>query len=238
MPEAQAAARSSNRLLAALPIEVYQRLQPALEPVTLPLAQPLYQLGDPISHVYFPEQGIISLVSLLAAGATMEVGIVGQDGMAGLPVLFGGRNDSHYALVQVAGKAQRLRAGKLLTEFHRGEALHDLLLRYVQAVLTQAAQAAVCNRFHTIEARLARWLLSASDCLATDTFPLTHEFISQMIGVRRAGVTTAAGVLNQAGLIRYSRGRITILDRVSLEAFACECYGVVREALAAVVSGH
>ena len=166
MPEAQATLRSGNRLLAALPTEVYQRLQPALAPVTLALSQPLYELGEPIWHVYFPEQAIISLVSRLENGATMDVGLVGQDGMAGLPVLFGGSNHSHEAIVQIAGTAWQLPAENLLTEFQRGEALHDLLLRYVQAVLTQAMQSSVCNRFHTTEVRLARWLLLVSDCLA------------------------------------------------------------------------
>ncbi|SRR5579883_630917 len=236
MSETQAPLRACNRLLAALPTEVHQRLQPALAPVTLARLQPLYPVGGPIAHVYFPAQASISLVAKVKAGATLEVGLVGQEGMVGLPVLLGGTSHNQQAVVLVAGKAWRLPAEPLLTEFYRGEALHGLLLRYVQARLTQTTQIGVCNRFHTIEARLARWLLSVSDCLAADTFSLTHEFISQRLGVRRAAVTTAAGMLNRAGLISYSRGHITLLDRAGLEAFACECYGVVRQALTAVTS--
>ena len=164
----------------------------------------------------------------------MDVGLVGQEGMAGLPVLLGGTGHSHHAVVQVAGKAWQLPAKRLLTEFNRGEALHDLLLRYMQAMLAQTAQTVVCNRFHTTEERLARWLLLTADCLAADTFLLTHEVISITLGVRRAGVTVAAGILSQAGLVSYHRGRMTIVDRPGLEDFACECYEVVRDAFAAV----
>ncbi|CAA9423657.1 cAMP-binding proteins - catabolite gene activator and regulatory subunit of cAMP-dependent protein kinases [uncultured Leptolyngbya sp.] len=234
MPALQAPPRSSNRLLAALPTDVYQSLQPALELVTLTHLQLLYAVGRPIDHVYFPEAALISLVFQFKDGATMDVGMVGQEGMAGLPVLLGGTSHSHQAMVQVAGKAWRLPAKPLLTEFNRGLALHDLLLRYTQAMLTQTAQNSVCNRFHTTEVRLARWLLLTADGLGADTFRLTHEVISIMLGVRRAGVTVAAGVLSQAGWVRYSRGRITIVDRTGLEAFACECYGVVHAAFAAV----
>jgi CRP-like cAMP-binding protein len=234
MPALQATFRSSNRLLAALPTAVYQRLQPALELVTLACLQPLYQVGRPITHVYFPEQAVISLVFQSKNGATMDVGLVGQEGMAGLPMLLGGTSHSHQAMVQVAGKAWRLPAELLLTEFNRGSALHDLLLRYTQAMLTQAAQNGVCNRFHTTEERLARWLLLTADCLGADTFRLTHEVLGTMLGVRRAGVTVAAGVLNQAGLVHYNRGRMTLVERAALEDFACECYGVVHDAFAAV----
>ena len=234
----QATPRSSNHLLAALPTDVYQRLQPALELVTLAHLQPLYQVGCPIDHVYFPEQALISLVFKGKDGATMDVGMVGQEGMAGLPVLLGGMSHSHQALVQVAGKAWRLPAAPLRTEFNRGSVLHDLLLRYTQAMLTQAAQNGVCNRFHPTEARLARWLLLTADGLGADTFRLTHEVISIMLGVRRAGVTVAAGVLSQAGWVSYSRGRLTLVDRAGLEDFACECYGVVRDAFAVVTSEH
>ncbi|MBD2036842.1 Crp/Fnr family transcriptional regulator [Leptolyngbya sp. FACHB-321] len=234
MPALQATAQSSNRLLAALPNTVYQRLQPALTLVTLAPLQPLYQVSCPIDYVYFPEEALISLVFQFKDGATMDVGLIGQEGMAGLPVLLGGTSYSHQAMVQIAGKAWRLPAELLLTEFNRGAALHDLLLRYTQAMLAQTAQNSVCNRFHTTEVRLARWLLLTADGLGADTFPLTHEVISIMLGVRRAGITVAAGVLSQAGWVRYYRGRITIVDRAGLEDFACECYEVVRDAFAAV----
>lgn len=237
MPALQTTPPSSNRLLAALPTDVYQRLQPALEPVTLALAQPIYQVGRAIDHVYFPAQALISLVFKCEDGATMEVGLVGREGLAGLSVLLGGMSHSHYAIVQVAGNAWRLPTEQLLTEFNRESALHDLLLRYTQAMLTQTAQNGVCNRFHTTEERLARWLLLVSDGVGADTFLLTHEFISTMLGVRRAGVTVAAGVLSQAGWVRYHRGRMTLVDRAGLEDFACECYGVVRAAFTAVGVG-
>ncbi len=237
MPDPQATPRSSNRLLAALPADVYQRLQPALALVALAHLQPLYAVGRPIDQVYFPEQALISLVLQGQTGATLDMGLVGQEGLAGLPVLLGGTSHSHQAVVRVAGTAWRLPAAQLMTEFNRQEVLYGLLLRYTQATLTQAAQNGACNRFHTTEVRLARWLLLVSDGLAADTFRLTHEFIGQMLGVRRAGVTAAAGVLQQAGWVHYHRGHITIVDRAGLEAFACECYGVVRDAFAAVTSG-
>ncbi|MBD2077286.1 Crp/Fnr family transcriptional regulator [Phormidium sp. FACHB-592] len=236
MPVTQTTPRTSNHLLAALPADVYQRLQPALELVTLAMGQPIYQVGSAIDHVYFPEQALISLVFQAKDGATMEVGLVGQEGMAGLPMLLNGTSNSHDAIVQVAGKAWRLPAAVLLTEFHCGSALHGLLLRYTQAMLTQATQNSVCNRFHTTEERLARWLLLVSDGVGADTFLLTHEFIAKMLGVRRAGVTVAAGVLDQAGLLRYHRGCMTLVDRAGLEDFTCECYGVVHDAFAAVAS--
>ncbi|MBD2077282.1 Crp/Fnr family transcriptional regulator [Phormidium sp. FACHB-592] len=236
MPVLQTTPRSSNRLLAVLPADVYQRLQPALELVTLALGQPLYQVGGAIDHVYFPEQALISLVLQGPAGVTMEVGLVGQEGLAGLPVLLGGTSHSHQAIVQVTGKAWRLPAEQLLTEFNRQEFLYGLLLRYLQAMLTQVAQNGACNRFHTTEERLARWLLLVSDSLGADTFLLTHEFISKMLGVRRASVTVAASVLSQAGWVGYHRGCMTLVDRAGLEDFACECYGVVRAAFAAVTS--
>lgn len=230
----QATSRSSNCLLAALPTAVYQRLQPALELVTLTHLQPLYQVDRAITHVYFPEQALISLVFQTKAGTTMDVGLVGQEGMAGLPVLLGGTSYSYQAVVQIAGNAWRLPAKQLLTEFHRGSVLHDLLLRYTQAMLTQTAQNGVCNRLHTTEERLARWLLLTADCLGSDTFRLTHNVLGIMLGIRRSGVTEAAGALSQAGWLSYSRGRITLVDRAGLEDFTCECYGVVHKALAAV----
>lgn len=220
---------SGNRLLAALPTADYQRLQPHLELVTLPLRQPIYNEGERITNVYFPRRAIISLVTTLEDGSMMEAGLVGHEGMAGIPLLLGGMTKVHRSFVQMAGEAWRLKATVLQAEFDRGGALQKLLLRYLQSLFTQIAQTGVCNRFHTTEERLARWLLLVADCISSDEFPLTQEFISQMIGVRRAGVTVAAGALSQAGLIRYTRGHISIVDREGLENFSCECYGMVQE---------
>jgi CRP-like cAMP-binding protein len=225
---AQAFNPSKNFLLAALPAADYQRLQQHMDLVDLSLHQPIYDLGEPITSVYFPISGVISLVVTMEDGSTMEAGMVGQEGMAGLPALLSGTTKAHHAFVQMAGQAWRLKTTALKAEFDRGGSFQTLLLRYFQSLLTQVAQAGVCNRFHTIEERLARWLLLVSDCVQAEEFPLTQEFISHMIGVRRAGVTVAAGVLNQAGLIRYTRGRIKITDRAGLEAFSCECYQRVR----------
>jgi CRP-like cAMP-binding protein len=218
-----------NRLLAALPAADYQRLKDSLELVPLPLRQVIYETGDPITNVYFPRTAIVSLVATLEDGSTMEAGLVGQEGMAGIPVLFSGMTKTHRAFVQIAGEGWRLKASVLQTEFDRGGALQKLLLRYFQALFTQVAQTGVCNRFHTTEERLARWLLLVADCIQSSEFPLTQEFIAQMIGVRRSGVTVAAGALSQVGLIRYTRGQIKITDRKGLEDFSCECYGVVRD---------
>lgn len=217
-----------NQLLAALPEEEYKRLVPHLEFVSLPINQTIYEPGGPIDYVYFPHQAMISLVSLMENGSTIEVGLVGKEGMVGIPIILGGSTTITRAFVQVAGHAERIRADLLKDEFHRGGKLQTLLLRYVQAIFTQVSQAAVCNRLHTVEERLARWLLLVSDSVESNEFFLTQEFIAQMLGTRRSGVTVAAGTLQQAGLIRYSRGKITIANRDSLEATACECYGIIK----------
>ena len=223
---------SGNLLLTALPTEDYQRLEPHLELVPLSLHQSIYEIGEVIPYVYFPRCAIVSLVITLEDGSTMEAGMVGQEGMAGLPVLLGGMTKAHHAFVQVAGEGWRLKTAVLQAEFDRGGAFQKILLRYAQALFAQVAQTGVCNRFHPIEERLARWLLLVSDCVQAEEFSLTQEFIAQMIGVRRAGVTVAAGTLSQAGLIHYTRGRIKITDRAGLEDFSCECYKMVREEFA------
>ena len=220
-----------NRLLVSLPSADYQRLQPQLELMPLPLHYVIYEAGDPIKDVYFPRNAVVSLVATLEDGSTMEAGMVGQEGMTGMSALLGGMTRAHRAFVQVAGDAWRLPSSVLQVEFDRGGALQKLLLRYFQSLFTQVAQTGVCNRFHTTEERLARWLLIVSDCTQSNEFPLTQEFIAQMIGVRRAGVTVAAGALNQAGLICYTRGQIKITDRKALEKFSCECYRVVHDEL-------
>ena len=217
-----------NQLLAALPETEYQRLIPHLELVSLSLNQVLYDAGELIEHVYFFNQGMCSLVTIMENGAIVEVGLVGKEGMVGLPVCWGGNTTINQAMVQIPGTAMRMKAEHLKTEFNRGGKLHSLLLRYTQALFTHACQSTACNRLHTIDERLARWLLNVQDRMESDLLPLTQEFLSHMLGARRSGVTIAAGTLSQAGMICYSRGKITILDRESLEATSCECYGVIK----------
>lgn len=214
----------SNWLLAALPIEVYQRLETYLEPVTLSIRQVLYEINEPIPYLYFPHGAGISLVYPMQEGGIIEVGLVGIEGMVGLPALLGGITQTHRANVQEAGTATRVSTEIIKIEFRQGGALQDVLLRYFQAFLAQVSLTAVSNRFYTIEERLARWLLLVADSLQSETFPLTQEFISQMLGVRRSGVTVAASALSNAKLIRYSRGKISILNRQALEEFAGELY--------------
>ncbi len=222
---------SSNWLLAALPLEVYQRLEPKLELIDLPLHQVLYDINEPILHLYFPCSAAISLIYPMEDGAVIEVGLVGVEGMVGLPALLGGTTKTHQANVQVAGFATRIPTEIIRAEFKEGGALQDLLLRYIQSFFGQVSLTAVSNRFYTVEERLARWLLLVSDCVQSETFLLTQELISNMLGVRRAGVTVAAGALSQSGLIRYSRGKIAILDRQALEEFCGECYSAGRAEL-------
>ena len=225
-----------NQLLAALPPDEYQGLAPSLEVLSLPVRQVLYEPGEPIEYVYFPHQTMISLVSTMENGTTIEVGLVGREGMVGIPVILGGSSTTTRAFVQVAGQATRLKADRLKTEFQQSGALQTLLLRYVQAFLTQVSQSAVCNRLHNLEERLARWLLLVRDCVDADDFLLTQEFIAQMLGTRRSGVTVAAGTLQQAGMIRYTRGRISIVDTEALEDTACECYKVIKTELARLLN--
>lgn len=217
-----------NRLLTALPAEDYQRLAPYLESVTLSFQQVLYEPGEPIEYVYFPDQSIVSLVTVMEDGTTMEVSLVGQEGMVGIPAILGGRTTTTQAIVQMADSALRMNARSLQAEFNRGGALHNLLLRYTQFLLAQVSQTAICNRLHPLEERFARWLLLVQDSIQSDALPLTQELVAQMLGVRRSGVTVAAGALRQAGAIDYARGRLTILNRESLEAKTCECYRVIR----------
>lgn len=217
-----------NKLLAALPEDDYQRLVPHLEKVSLTKGQVIYEVGETIEKVYFPTQGVISLVSITENGATSEIGLIGYEGMVGLPVFLGGESTNNRAIVQIAGDALMMNAQTLKTEFNRAEGLQKRLLPYAQALLTQVSQTAVCNGFHTIEQRLARWLLLVRDCSQTNELPLTQELIATMVGIRRSGVTVAAGMLSKAGIISYKRGLITILDQQALEALACECYYLVK----------
>ncbi|MBE9167304.1 Crp/Fnr family transcriptional regulator [Pleurocapsales cyanobacterium LEGE 06147] len=219
----------ANQLLAALPESEYASLVPHLETVSLRTGQILYQPYELIEFVYFPNRAIVSLVAIMEDGATTEVGLVGKEGMVGLPVILGSNCSSRRAIVQIGNGAVMLNADILKREFDRGGELRRLLLLYTQGLLTQVSQTAACNRQHVIEERLARWLLSVQDRVEQDEFLLTQEMIAYMLGVRRSGITVAANILQRAGIISYSRGRIHIRDRQALEATACECYRLVNQ---------
>jgi CRP-like cAMP-binding protein len=229
MPTTKLSVPVANRLLAALPKKDYQRLLPRLEHVTLTFGDILYEPGDVIQHVYFPNDSIISLLSTVEKRKALEVGIVGSEGMAGLPVLLGVSKSLNRALVQGAGTAMRMKAQEMRKEFKQAGPLQTLLHRYTHGLLTQISQSAVCNRFHNVDARLARWLLMTHDRVRSDRFQLTQEFLSDMLGVRRERVSLAAGLLQKQGLISYSRGHITMLKRAGLEAIACQCYRIIRD---------
>jgi CRP-like cAMP-binding protein len=217
-----------NNILASLPPEDYERLAPHLEPVELPHGKVIQEAGGKITHVYFPERAMVSLVSHTPDGDSIEVGIVGFEGMVSISAILGVDKSPHEMLVQINNGAMRLPVGTLLDEFRRAGTLHDKLLRYTQGLLLQTSQVAVCNAKHSVSERLARWLLMSRDRCVCDDLPFTHEFLSLMLGVRRAGVTEAALILQAEELIRYRRGHIKILDRQGLEDHACDCYEVVK----------
>jgi len=219
---------SVNRLLAALPRNEYKRLLPKLKTVSLILGEVLYEPGDVIKYVYFPNDSIISLISELSETSWLEVGMVGNEGMAGLSVFLGVPSSSTRALVQGAGTAMRMSAAAVRAEASQLGGLHHLLHRYSHSMLAQVSQSSACNRFHFVNARLARWLLMTKDRLGAEEFPLTQEFLGSMLGVRREGVNKAAGALQAAKLIRYSRGMITVLNCRGLEAKSCECYAIIK----------
>ena len=218
----------ANRLLAALPEDEWRRWQPFMEPVDLPLGMVLYESGMELAHVYFPTSAIVSLLYVMEDGAAAEIAVVGLEGLVGITLFMGGGGTPSRAVVQSAGLGVRLKASVMQAEFDRAGVVMHLLLRYTQALITQMAQTAVCNRHHTPDQQLCRWLLLSLDRLPTHELLMTQELIGNMLGVRREGVTAAARKLQGAGLIRYSRGRITVLDRAGLEARTCECYGVVK----------
>ncbi|WP_414620514.1 Crp/Fnr family transcriptional regulator [Calothrix sp. CCY 0018] len=219
---------SANQLLMALPPGEYKRLIPYLEPVNLVLGQIIYEPKQLIKEVYFPLGAMISLVSVMKDGSTTEIGLVGTEGMIGLPTFLGGNIATNRAIVQVEGNAVKMDASIVKSEFEREKQLQTKLLLYTQARLTQVSQITACKSHHLIEERLARWLLFVNDCVNKPELPLTQKFISEMLGVRRASVAEAAGTLQKAGLISYSRGQITILKRNELEQAACECYGLIQ----------
>jgi CRP-like cAMP-binding protein len=219
---------TANRILAALPAEEYARLDPHLMPVTLALRQSIYKPLEPITHVYFPENAMISVVANMHGGESVEVGVVGREGITGLPALLGVDATPNESMVQLADGALKMRAEVAREEFRRGRVFQDLILRYVQASTIQISQSVACNRLHSLVERLARWLLMTHDRAASDELALTQEFLSMMLGVRRAGVTEAAINLQADGYISYRRGHITILDRAGLEEASCECYRIVK----------
>jgi CRP-like cAMP-binding protein len=218
-----------NKILQALPPAERERLFPHLKLVTLPLATVLYESGDTLRHIYFPTDSIVSLLYVLRNGSSTEISVVGNDGVIGVALFMGGETTTNRAIVQSAGYAYRLPGSRLKLEFERhGEMLH-ILLRYTQSLITQMAQTAVCNRHHTVDQQLCRWLLLSLDRLPTNKLKMTQELIANMLGVRREGVTEAAGKLQKLGVIKYSRGQITVLNRPKLERLSCECYSVVKQ---------
>jgi CRP-like cAMP-binding protein len=218
----------NNQLLASLPDPEWERWQPHLESVALPLGQVLYESGDTLSHVYFPTTAIVSLLYVMENGASAEIAVVGKEGIVGISLFMGGESTSSRAVVQSAGQGFRLKAQLLKSEFNQAGAVLHLLLRYTQALITQMAQTAVCNRHHSLDQQLCRWLLLSLDRLQDNELVMTQELIANMLGVRREGVTEAALKLQQDQVIRYARGRITVLNRPALEKRTCECYAVVK----------
>jgi CRP-like cAMP-binding protein len=218
-----------NHLLAALPPEQWQRWKPDLERVELSLGQVVYESGGAMTHVYFPTTAIVSLLYVMENGASAEIAVVGNEGIVGVSLFMGGGSTPSRGVVQSAGQAYRLKASAMQTEFDRGGPVLHLLLRYTQALITQMAQTAVCNRHHSLDQQLCRWLLLSLDRLHGAELVMTQELISNMLGVRREGVTEAALKLQKAGLIKYSRGHITVLDRIGMEQRSCECYAVVKK---------
>jgi CRP-like cAMP-binding protein len=218
-----------NLLIAALPAAEAQRWLPLLESVNLPLGLVLHESGSTLSHVYFPTTAIVSLLYVLASGASAEIAVVGNEGIVGVSLFMGGESTTSRAVVQSAGKGYRLNSRVMKDEFNRAGPVLHLLLRYTQALITQMAQTAVCNRHHPLDQQLCRWLLLSLDHLPDNELVMTQELIANMLGVRREGVTEGALKLQQAGLIRYTRGRITVLDRPGLEKRSCECYSVVKK---------
>jgi CRP-like cAMP-binding protein len=218
-----------NRLLAMLPQGEYERILPHLEHVSFSLGEVVYESGGLMAHVYFPTTAIVSLLYVMENGSSAEMGVAGNDGLVGIALFMGGETTPNRAVVQSAGEAVRMKAKVMQDEFKRGGEFQRLLLRYTQALITQMSQTAVCNRHHTVEQQLCRWLLLSRDRLETDALVMTQELIANMLGVRREGVTVAARRLQEQELISYVRGRIRILDRRGLEEAVCECYMVVRD---------
>jgi CRP-like cAMP-binding protein len=232
--------QATNRILNALTRPEYESLAAHLESVTLSSKEVLYRPDQAITHVYFPNRGVVSVVSVFEDGQTVEVGMVGNEGMFGVSVFLGSVSTPLEAVVQLPGDALRMRSEVLKSEFQKGGILQDMLLRYTQAFITQIAQTAACNRAHPIDGRLAKWLLMCADRAHSGRLELTHEFIATMLGSRRAGITEASCQLKSAGLIDYTRGKVTITDREGLEALSCECYPIMKKEFVRLVgsNGH
>jgi CRP-like cAMP-binding protein len=218
----------TNDLLACINSEEMERLLPHLQPVSLSLGKVIYESGEKLDYIYFPTTAIISLLYIMESGATAEIGVVGKDGLIGIAIFMGGDTTPNRAVVQSAGKALKMKSQVMKDEFTRGGPFHNQCLRYTQALITQISQTAVCNRLHSVDQQLCRWLLLSHDRLPSDRLIMTHDLIANMLGVRREGITHAAKRLQRAGYISYVRGDMTILDRKGLEADVCECYQVVR----------
>ena len=230
--------QSANLLLASLPASEWQRVSPLLEPVDLPLGLVLYESGSKMGHVYFPTNAIVSLLYVMEDGASAEIAVVGNEGLVGIALFMGGETTPSRAVVQSAGQGYRLRAADIKEEFNRSGPVLRLLLRYTQALITQMAQTAVCNRHHSLDQQLCRWLLLSLDRLSGNELVMTQELIANMLGVRREGVTEAALKLQKMGLIRYARGHITVIDREALEERVCECYRVVKKEYDRLLPNH
>jgi len=220
---------NQNQLIAALPIEIYERILPYLEEISMPLGQVLYESGSQLKYAYFPTTAIISMHYVLENGASTEISGVGNEGVLGVALFMGGNTTSSLATVQTAGQGYRLKRQLMIDEFNQAGPMMHLMLRYTQALITQISQTAVCNRHHSIEQQLCRWLLLTLDRLPTQELTITQELIASMLGVRREGITEAAGNLQRAGFISYRRGHITVLNRLGLESRSCECYNVVKK---------
>ena len=218
-----------NHLIAALPDDEFIRLRSTLEPLSLSLGEVIYESGEQLEYIYFPTTAIISLLYIMENGSTAEIGMAGNDGLVGIALYMGGSTTPSRAIVQSAGDAFRMPSKALNDEFSLGGVFQKVLLRYTQSLMTQISQTAVCNRLHSVEQQLCRWLLINHDLLRTNKLIMTHDLIANMLGVRREGVSIAAGHLQEKGLIKYVRGTITMLDREALERAACECYRVVRD---------
>ena len=227
-----------NHILGALPVEERERLFPHLTLVEMPLGMVLYESGEALRHIYFPTDSIVSLLYVMKDGASAEIAVVGNEGAIGVSLFMGGETTPSRAIVQSAGFAYRLTGRRLKQEFERHGQLLHVLLRYTQSLITQMAQTAVCNRHHSVDQQLCRWLLLSLDRLPSNRLDMTQELIANMLGVRREGVTGAAGKLQELGVIRYSRGHITVLDRPKLEKLSCECYAVVKKETDRLQSPH
>lgn len=227
-----------NKLLAALPADVQDRLLPSIKLIPLKLGDVIYQEGDKLDFVYFPVDTIVSLLYVMANGDSAEISVVGNEGLIGAALFLGGESTTMRAIIQSTGYAYRLKGTKLLDEFNRHDSLQSLMLRYTQALMTQMAQTAACNRHHSIDQQLCRWLLLWLDRSPDNHLTMTQELIANMLGVRREGVTEAAGKLQKQGVIEYHRGHITVLDRSKLEALSCECYAVVKHETDRLLPGN